>query len=973
MMRTAIVCLLLLVGLAAKANDDEEGYSPNLLVMSYDFTYNGRYTTYSGIPSGCWTFETSVGATLPAECAGTTVLTVAGNPSKVTDATYPTGIGATSPQGYAYRLDGTGDYLSVSNGAGGSIYNPAGAFSIFVVITPTTGFTTGDTIVSKGTPTANQRGWRLYASTATTAAFAVTDDGTSGVGHMTTLTRSTAFAVGRQACIVASYSGGVDGAISGFLLVDSLAATTSAVMDGPVYANSGPLTLGADGDTTGDAPMEIHHFEYLGGAALTQAEALYKCRYWYGTTAVKGSALAITYSVPAAFPYAPPDSGTEPWLLTPAPNCARVGSPETGRGGLYGSSSITNNLYRAQICKTVSGGHPSTGGWAVPTEAPGDGSADVVCSTTRYAEGYESLRMDLVGTTSVAQQCSICYTSASVIAAKTYFSAQVLPSANSTPVLTLEEYDTAACGTLLATNTATLVLDTPGWDSYGGAIAAASWNASTSSYRICMTETCNGGCTTYWDAPQLRASGTPSGTSAIPTDGFCGGNADSTAACGPSNYAFVNPIPPVGKFEIEQVRSSPSDGTDTVYTLVVPKTGGSFNNRIQWVFSTFTLYDSLGVAHSVSPGVSYSYASNHEFKAVAWRDTNLIVSTSVDDYEDGTVFSGGATDAMSATGYIGGTAANYNVWTRYLKIRKKVTGTTLSGDPNWYPDTNYWSVVQLADTQIVAESWPAELAPQVEWIINHATEQKTGMVMHLGDVVNTENIVAQWTVSDTEFSKFDAASLAWMVTPGNHDYVTPWSSDPSAVPTTFLSYFGPTRFELKPYWGGHSLNELNTWTTISLGGVTYIFLMLELDTPAAAITWAESIITAHLGVPVIVGTHQYLLDDTQARSTVPVIRTGGVGGDTLWAMLKTHDEVRMVLCGHYVNASGDGHLTSLNDAGHDVHQIISNYQERYHGSNQLVRLYRIYPALNMMQVRTYSVRTGMWGLGSLERWDTTWR
>jgi hypothetical protein len=772
--------------------------------------------------------------------------------------------------------------------------------------------------------------------------------------------------------VVASYSGGTDGAISGFLFVDELAATTSTTMDGPVFANTGNLTIGADGDGSGDAPVVINHVEYA-GIALTEALAREKCRRWNNLLDKYGSRVTITYSAPAAFPLAPPDSGAEPFIVISAQNSNRAGKPGNNNGGLYGSSGLTNQLYRSQICKTSSGGHPDTGGWAVPTETAGDGTADVICDTARYAEGFESLRMDLTGTTSVAQQCSICYTTAAVIGARYNLDAWALPSVNSAPGLTLEEYDAADCTTLLATNTATRSRETSTWDKYNLNVAYSTWHADTSSYRICMTETCDGGCTTYWDAPMLRSTAAPTGTFAVPTDGFCGSDANAVASCSANYFAIENKLDYASPWEIAIDASTPSDGTDTLYTYILPKTGGTNENRLQATLNSpgrFTFYDGSSTTKTSDPD-GYVFSSDTEVDFKFQRNMGASLRACADWTCDSSPATGATNTAYSTTAYLGGTSANYNVWTKKFRIKKRPT--IISTGPGWntYPD--FFSIFQISDTQIYAESHPTDMSDMVDWIVANAAGHKLKMIMHTGDLVNTESVAQQWTDTDTYLTRFDTASLPWMVTAGNHDFCTPWSSCPSGAPTTYLSLYGSARFSALPYWGGTSANDLNHWTTITVLGQQYIFIMVELDQPAAAISWAEGIITANPGVPVIIGTHQYLRDDTQARSSVKVFRTGGQGGDALWAMAKTHDEVRMIMGGHFVAATGEGVQVSVNDAGHNVYEFIANYQERYNGGNGIVRMYRVYPAINLMQMRTYSSRKDTWDLDAESMRDFVWR
>jgi hypothetical protein len=471
----------------------------------------------------------------------------------------------------------------------------------------------------------------------------------------------------------------------------------------------------------------------------------------------------------------------------------------------------------------------------------------------------------------------------------------------------------------------------------------------------------------------LRSTSAPAGTFAVPTDGFCGSDANAVASCSANSFAIENKLDYASPWEIAIDASTPSDGTDILYTYILPKTGGTNENRLQATLNSpgrFTLYTGTSASKATDPS-GFVFASDTNFRFKTQRNASASLRTCADGACDATPVSDATNTAYSATAYLGGTVANYNVWTKKFQIKKRPT--IVSTGPNWNSSTDFFSIFQISDTQIYAESYPADLSNLVDWIVANATGHKLAMVVHTGDVVNTESVAQQWTDSNTYYTRFDAASIPWTVTTGNHDFCTPWASCPSGTPTTYLSFFGSARFSGFPYWGGASANDLSHWTTVTVMGQQYIFIMIEMDQPAAAISWAEGVITSHPGVPVIIGTHQYLKDDTGLRSGWRVFRTGGQGGDAIWAMAKTHNEVRMVVGGHYVNATGEAVLVSSNDAGNNVYEFIANYQERYHGGYGLIRLYRIYPLLNLMQMRTYSTMADSWDLDPESSRDFVWR
>ena len=83
---------------------------------------------------------------------------------------------------------------------------------------------------------------------------------------------------------------------------------------------------------------------------------------------------------------------------------------------------------------------------------------------------------------------------------------------------------------------------------------------------------------------------------------------------------------------------------------------------------------------------------------------------------------------------------------------------------------------------------------------------------------------------------------------------------------SFLEVFGPERFQGQDWFGGASANGLNTYQFFEGGGVRFLIFHMESDIPDAAMSWAESIMAQHQGVPTIVSTHIYLDDKTSART-----------------------------------------------------------------------------------------------------------
>ena len=94
--------------------------------------------------------------------------------------------------------------------------------------------------------------------------------------------------------------------------------------------------------------------------------------------------------------------------------------------------------------------------------------------------------------------------------------------------------------------------------------------------------------------------------------------------------------------------------------------------------------------------------------------------------------------------------------------------------------------------------------------------------------------------------------------PGNHDQPT----------TLFNQFFPYTRYQGLPWYGGHyqNLND-NNYQLFSGGGMDFVIVHLEYCPPAAALSWASSIIQSYPDRIGMMTTHAYLGSVRHARRT----------------------------------------------------------------------------------------------------------
>jgi hypothetical protein len=268
-----------------------------------------------------------------------------------------------------------------------------------------------------------------------------------------------------------------------------------------------------------------------------------------------------------------------------------------------------------------------------------------------------------------------------------------------------------------------------------------------------------------------------------------------------------------------------------------------------------------------------------------------------------------------------------------------------------------FTIVALPDTQNEAQFFPATLNAELQWIVDHASDQNIQMVLGEGDIVNNTSDIIELQNADASFRLLDNAGVPYLLAIGNHDYE---GANPkgSRTVTTFNQWFGPLRYAGRPYYGANfpSGSNENFYGTLTIGGQPYLFLLLEFRPRSTSLDWAEQQLTANAGKRAIIVTHSFLIgngtrEDICDSQDMPL--PANANGEAMWARLRRHPNVSMVLSGHFTGIKAS-HRSDLGDSGNLVHQIFTNYQDVANGGDGWMRLLTFSPATNSIIVRTYS-------------------
>ena len=263
-----------------------------------------------------------------------------------------------------------------------------------------------------------------------------------------------------------------------------------------------------------------------------------------------------------------------------------------------------------------------------------------------------------------------------------------------------------------------------------------------------------------------------------------------------------------------------------------------------------------------------------------------------------------------ANGYL----SNCAIWDRPLTDAEMlIIGRAAPETPTVYPG---FTIVMMPDTQSYvidpASTWM--MPCQTQWIADNKTAYSIKGVMHDGDVVETVGTAAEWTRADAAIDILDAASVPYLISAGNHDF----DDFANHIATTFNGTFPQSRFTNQPGWAGgfyQAGHSEDAYNIITYAGASYLLVVLSEAPDAPRLTWFDGLLTTHADKDCILVTHRYLETDN----------TRNASGDAIWAVIKTHNNVIFVDCGHVVG-DGIGYRVDSSDGGRPCYQVLANYQ-----------------------------------------------
>ncbi|WP_030977537.1 LamG-like jellyroll fold domain-containing protein [Streptomyces sp. NRRL S-1824] len=271
--------------------------------------------------------------------------------------------------------------------------------------------------------------------------------------------------------------------------------------------------------------------------------------------------------------------------------------------------------------------------------------------------------------------------------------------------------------------------------------------------------------------------------------------------------------------------------------------------------------------------------------------------------------------------------------------------TAGSGSHRFDAESPRFALAVLPDTQYLFDADSADPEPLKEtfhYLVAQRQEANIAFMTHLGDVTEHGSEEEIGLAADT--FRTIHGKVPYSVLAGNHDINS--GTDDQRGDTAYLRAFGPQRFTSMPTFGGASPDGYNSYHLLQAAGREWLVLALDWRASEKGLAWAQGVLDAHPTLPVILTTHDiaWAEDNGQAHLSD--------NGQRLWdRIIRGNDQIFMAFGGHYWPP---GRTVLTNDAGHDVHVHITNYQDRYYGGAGMVRLYSFDLVRQVVDVETFS-------------------
>jgi hypothetical protein len=244
-----------------------------------------------------------------------------------------------------------------------------------------------------------------------------------------------------------------------------------------------------------------------------------------------------------------------------------------------------------------------------------------------------------------------------------------------------------------------------------------------------------------------------------------------------------------------------------------------------------------------------------------------------------------------------------------------------------------FSIIWITDTQYLTQNNPNYFNSLTQWITQNKETYNVKMVVHTGDIVNSEDNQTQWADADQAMGTLLADGVPYCWDAGNHDF-----NSSCWIGSQFNS-FSPQILAEKSYFISEKFDGMNTAVHFNVSGWDCLIVNIAFHANDTVLAWANSILDANPKSHVIIATHAYLDDKGNYDSWAVGLKN---------MVLDTHANVFLTLSAHYHPASSETLKVG------DRHELFFNRQDLDGETGaDSARILTFDPAKGTINVQTY--------------------
>lgn len=273
------------------------------------------------------------------------------------------------------------------------------------------------------------------------------------------------------------------------------------------------------------------------------------------------------------------------------------------------------------------------------------------------------------------------------------------------------------------------------------------------------------------------------------------------------------------------------------------------------------------------------------------------------------------------------------------------------------PDTQFYS--RYSASQFFPQYGTNPFEVQNQWIVDNKAALNIPFAMQLGDVVDQQWVSGEWDAADRAMKILENGRVPYSIIPGNHDVADQNARSSTGNAANYLARFGASR--LASQAGGALVgtyqNGYSSAYRFTAEGRPWMVLSLGWNASDDTFAWAQGILDANPGVPVILSSHAII-----GIAQDQVSPQSWWYGDLLWEkLIRKNDQILLTLNGHF---HGSTMRTLHNDAGHPVYEVLADYQMAADGGNGIMSLLEFDLSGNTISLSTVSPWVGKKVAGS---------